>query len=286
MALAKDPALLILDEPTTGLDATVEAEVLDLVANLQAELEHGRALHQPQPRRDLEDVRPRRRAVRGPPRRGRARSRPSSRTRATRTPSACCAASRVAASARTPGGSTPSRASSRSSGQRSAGLRLRRPLRARGRSLPDGGARDDRGDTRSRRPLLPPGSSPRSAASGGAEIDIAPIDRSATPVVRFEDLGKVFKQQGADIHALVGVSAAIWPGETLGLVGESGSGKTTLARTLLGIVGPTSGAVELDGRAAGAAVPEALAGRPARAPDRVPEPRLGTQPPPLGAAGS
>ena len=37
MALAKDPALLILDEPTTGLDATVEAEVLDLVAQLQAE---------------------------------------------------------------------------------------------------------------------------------------------------------------------------------------------------------------------------------------------------------
>ena len=38
MALAKDPALLILDEPTTGLDATVEAEVLDLVSQLQAEL--------------------------------------------------------------------------------------------------------------------------------------------------------------------------------------------------------------------------------------------------------
>ena len=31
MALAKNPALLVLDEPTTGLDATVEAEVLDLV---------------------------------------------------------------------------------------------------------------------------------------------------------------------------------------------------------------------------------------------------------------
>ncbi len=39
MALAKDPTLLILDEPTTGLDATVEAEVLDLVSALRAEFE-------------------------------------------------------------------------------------------------------------------------------------------------------------------------------------------------------------------------------------------------------
>ena len=37
MALAKDPALLILDEPTTGLDATVEAEVLDLIEQLKAD---------------------------------------------------------------------------------------------------------------------------------------------------------------------------------------------------------------------------------------------------------
>jgi len=37
MALAKDPALLILDEPTTSLDATVEAEVLDLIQQLRSE---------------------------------------------------------------------------------------------------------------------------------------------------------------------------------------------------------------------------------------------------------
>ncbi len=37
MALANDPKLLVLDEPTTGLDATVEAEVLDLVEALRAD---------------------------------------------------------------------------------------------------------------------------------------------------------------------------------------------------------------------------------------------------------
>ncbi|MGC9271557.1 ABC transporter ATP-binding protein, partial [Acidiphilium sp.] len=37
MALAKEPSLLILDEPTTALDATVEAEVLDLIATLRRE---------------------------------------------------------------------------------------------------------------------------------------------------------------------------------------------------------------------------------------------------------
>ena len=37
MALATDPALLVLDEPTTALDATVQSEVLDLFANLRRE---------------------------------------------------------------------------------------------------------------------------------------------------------------------------------------------------------------------------------------------------------
>lgn len=39
MALLNDPALLIMDEPTTALDVTVEATVLDLVAELQHEFE-------------------------------------------------------------------------------------------------------------------------------------------------------------------------------------------------------------------------------------------------------
>ena len=39
MALARNPALLILDEPTTGLDVTVEAEVLDLIEKLRFEFD-------------------------------------------------------------------------------------------------------------------------------------------------------------------------------------------------------------------------------------------------------
>ena len=39
MALASEPSLLILDEPTTALDATVEAEVLDLIAALREEFD-------------------------------------------------------------------------------------------------------------------------------------------------------------------------------------------------------------------------------------------------------
>jgi len=79
------------------------------------------------------------------------------------------------------------------------------------------------------------------------DLELSGIDRTAAPLVHIEELTKVFKQRGHEVHALTEVSAAIWPGETLGLVGESGSGKTTLARTLLGIVPPTGGTALLEG---------------------------------------
>jgi len=80
-----------------------------------------------------------------------------------------------------------------------------------------------------------------------ADLELSGVDRAEAPLVRVEELSKVFKQRGHEVHALTEVSAAIWPGETLGLVGESGSGKTTLARTLLGIVPPTAGTALLEG---------------------------------------
>ena len=45
------------------------------------------------------------------------------------------------------------------------------------------------------------------------------------------------------------VDCSVEPGQTLGVVGESGSGKSTLARLMLGLIEPTSGRIEFEGRA-------------------------------------
>jgi len=56
-----------------------------------------------------------------------------------------------------------------------------------------------------------------------------------------DNVSKTFHQSGHDVPALVGVELGLFDGETLGLVGESGSGKSTLAKTILGIESPDAG---------------------------------------------
>jgi ABC-type polysaccharide/polyol phosphate transport system ATPase subunit len=53
-----------------------------------------------------------------------------------------------------------------------------------------------------------------------------------------------------DVQALRDVSLTVEPGESVGLVGRNGSGKSTLLRLISGIIKPTAGRIEADGRIA------------------------------------
>jgi peptide/nickel transport system ATP-binding protein len=81
---------------------------------------------------------------------------------------------------------------------------------------------------------------------------VVPETREDTgaPLLSARDLHVTFPgRHGASrARAVDGVDLDIRPGEIVALVGESGCGKTTLARSLLGLVRPTSGDVTFDGR--------------------------------------
>ena len=50
------------------------------------------------------------------------------------------------------------------------------------------------------------------------------------------------------VHAVEQVSFNLYPGETLGLVGESGCGKSTIGRSLIGLETPRSGSIVFNGQ--------------------------------------
>ena len=248
MALGVDPALLILDEPTTGLDATVEAEVLDLITKLQAEfhtavlfishnlgvirkmcsrvgvlyagemVEEGTAeevLHDPKHPYTVGLLRC---IPRGGVRkdRGRLDTIPGYLPPIGANLPGCVFADRCALA--------------------EDKCHTEKPP-----SFTVGGDHISRCFFHERAQELP-----RAMAANleGAGV----VDRTGQPLIDVDQLTKIFSQGGSSVHALGGVSTVIWAGETLGLVGESGCGKTTFARTLLGIVESTSGSVALDGR--------------------------------------
>jgi peptide/nickel transport system ATP-binding protein len=69
------------------------------------------------------------------------------------------------------------------------------------------------------------------------------------PLMVVKNLNKTFGLDGGRrVVALNDISLNIEQGETLGLVGESGSGKSTLGRTLIGLIEPDSGSVQLEGQ--------------------------------------
>jgi peptide/nickel transport system ATP-binding protein len=91
----------------------------------------------------------------------------------------------------------------------------------------------------------------RAVVAGTPQPEAAPDD-SAGVVLDVRDLEVHFKRGGLSlrarppVRAVDGVSFEVRRGETLGLVGESGSGKSTAARAILQLVPLTGGEVRLD----------------------------------------
>jgi peptide/nickel transport system ATP-binding protein len=251
MALAAEPELLILDEPTTALDATVEAEVLDLIAGLRAELDtsllfisHNLAVIAKMCDRvgvlyagELIEEGPARELFEQPqhpytmgllrciPRQGQRKDH-----------------GRLDAIP----GFLPS------PGQQLAGCIFapRCPI-AEERCREAAPEAFDVGPGRTSRCFLhdQTGDLPRNTP---VDLPLPVTVEPARPMVVIRNLSKTFGSSGEEVKALAGVNIDIDRGETLGLVGESGSGKTTLARILLGLAAPDAGsAIELDGQPLG-----------------------------------
>ena len=69
------------------------------------------------------------------------------------------------------------------------------------------------------------------------------------PSDRLKDaLGLVRKNHFKEHHALKHVSFEVKKGETIGIIGTNGSGKSTILKIITGVLSPTSGEVEIDGR--------------------------------------
>lgn len=215
LATANNPSVLIADEPTTALDVTVQAEILDLLRQLASE---GVAVllitHDMGVVADVAD------AV-AVMRHGRIIERGDVRT--------------IFAS--------PSHDYTR---QLLAAVPRLNSLRGGAGSGADTGAGDGGAAVSGAGLTKVAAVNSDDAASEGDGV-ASRVGDSAQPLVHIENLDVVYRNGRRQVHAVRGVSFDIARGQVLGLVGESGSGKSTIAGTLTGLVPIHSGSVQVDG---------------------------------------
>ena len=255
MALIGKPALLIMDEPTTGLDVTVEAAVLELVRGLIhrhdtallfishnlgtvasicdriAVLYAGEIVEEGSIRQVL--INPRHPYTHGLldslPRLGRNKHdmplrpieghAPSPLSR----PTGCSFASRCR-HAETPRCTAQSVVSLAVPGETEHRVRCVKVAEL--------------------SPWRPPATG---GASDMAAYESEPLLRTQNLSKQYAPAGNAFLRKGAVVHALGGIDLAVGRGQTLAIVGESGSGKTTFARIVSGLDTASGGRVTLDG---------------------------------------
>jgi len=101
-------------------------------------------------------------------------------------------------------------------------------------------------------PAPEPAASQPVAAASTVRRDNGPVLKVRNLTTSFDITGGIFGRVQKRVHAVEKVSFDLYPGETLSLVGESGCGKTTTGRSLLQLVKSKSGSIEFDGQNIGA----------------------------------
>jgi peptide/nickel transport system ATP-binding protein len=249
-ALAVDPEVLIADEPTTALDVTIQAQILELLKQLQTTrgmalllITHDLGIVAQMADRvavmyagEIVEVAPRAAFFRAP-------QHPYSQKLFAALPSA---AQRAGPLAQIPGQVPPLTAAF-------AGCRFTErcefAFERCSREVP-------------RLIALEPGqrvrchlrekerAAPRVATAGVAQARRASAARSLLEVtdlkVYFPIRRGILRRTVGHVKAVDGVSLAVPEGRTLALVGESGSGKTTVGKAILQLIRPTAGSVRYE----------------------------------------
>jgi glutathione transport system ATP-binding protein len=212
MALSCKPQLLIADEPTTALDVTIQAQILQLIRQLQDELHMG-VIFITHDMGVVAEVADRVLVMyRG--------------DKVEQGPAAQIFGQPSHPYTRALLSAVPKLGSMQ-------GSELPRPFEL--LQAPDRSA--------SAAPLACP-PSPTDTRRPGAQ----PILRVKNLVTRFDLRAGLLNRVTRRVHAVEKVSFDLYPGETLAIVGESGCGKSTTGRSLLRLVDSQSGAIEFGGR--------------------------------------
>ncbi|MBE3000561.1 dipeptide ABC transporter ATP-binding protein [Nocardiopsis sp. HNM0947] len=267
MGLMCDPKVLLADEPTTALDVTVQAQVLDLLDGLRRELgmalilvshdlavvagsvdevvvmRHGEAVEHGDVRRVLAEPQHSytRALLDAVPRVEVSRAQRRAQDRADR-------ADRAGEGGGTaPGTADETAADETAPGETPAG----NGAHAAPAPPPAGATAFGQKPPADEEPAQEPG-----PGTGSATVSepSAPPETQGEPLLRVRDAAQRFKVRGglwgrsSDFWAVRDVSFDLHPGQTLGVVGESGSGKSTLSRMVMRLLEPTEGTVEFEGR--------------------------------------